>query len=111
MTTAPRSTLLPMNTYGRRTAPLAIQRPVPMRTTNAMSASLRHAPGSGPTLPLNSASPWALSGSSGVSTSVELPPPALPSVSHTSVPFTSVIVARVPIPLPPAPQCLAGGRR
>src|SRR5258706_4731330 len=69
---------------------------------NAISGWVRHTAGSGRTLPLKFASPWRLGGTVGVSTSTELPPPALPLVSHTRVPLTGVIVPRVPMLLPPA---------
>jgi hypothetical protein len=51
-------------------------------------------------LPLNAASPVELSRTDGVSTRTELPPLALPSTSHTSVPFTPVIGPGVPIVIP-----------
>src|ERR1043166_4572208 len=88
--------------YGSRTMPAANQLPPALRMRKAMSGSVVQTAGKEPKLPLNSASPWALSAASCVSTRPELPPPALPWVSHTSVPRTCALVPRVPTLLPPA---------
>src|SRR5260370_37944844 len=82
-------------------APLAIHAPPAVRIRNARLGSLTHAKGSGPTSPLKRASPLALSGTSGVSTSAEFPF-SVPVVSQTRGPLTIVTPPRTPIAFPPA---------
>src|SRR5262249_20694237 len=55
----------------------------------------------GPRVASEAASPLGLTGTNGVSTSVELPF-AVPVVSHTRVPLTMVTLSGVPIEFPPA---------
>src|SRR6185295_16034903 len=86
------------------TAPLAIHAPsngVPpaIRRRNAGKGSFVHTSGMGLlNLPLNFASPVALSGTAGVSTIAEFPP--VPLTLQTNVPMTSGIPAVVPIGRP-----------
>lgn len=71
-----------------------------MRSKKAISGSLLQTTGSGPTSPAKRASPCALRGTGGLSTRTEFSPPALPSRSQTSVPFTWLTPAGVPIGSP-----------